>query len=70
MLDLIDRVAEGGESCNRRCDSWPMDGAELNLVIQGSGEAVVVIYGSVLTDECALMAAEPDLSRRMRRSRP
>jgi pimeloyl-ACP methyl ester carboxylesterase len=38
-----------------------VDGAELKVVVQGSGEPVVLIHGSVLADEFAPLAAEPEL---------
>ena len=38
-----------------------VDEALFKVVIQGSGESVVLIHGAVLADEFAAMAAEPDL---------
>jgi len=39
----------------------PVDGAELRVVVQGSGEPVALVHGAVLADELALIADEPDL---------
>lgn len=42
----------------------PVDGAELAVLVQGSGEPVVFIHGGVIADELAAVAGEPALADR------